>query len=279
MRALVGFAAAAGLALGLAGAASAAPSVNIIHAAARVTVIPEARSDVQVQIVHANGALPLNITRNGDQTVVDGGLFMRPINCHTTFGKPRVFVFGKGDYSWDDLPQIIVRTPMDAHVSAGEAVWGSIGRANSVDLHDAGCGDWTVDQVAGPLNVAVAGSGDVKAAGAGWAEARISGSGDVNLGQVRGALTASISGSGDVNAGSINGPLDARISGSGDVKINGGQATTMRVHIAGSGDVVLKGTAQSLEASIAGSGDVDVSHVTGSVTKHVSGSGEVNVGR
>ena len=278
MRAFIGFAALVG-GLALASAASAAPSVDIRYAAARVTVIPEARSDVQVFVAKGNTRLPLTVTRQGETTVVEGNLHMRGANCHTMFGKPAVFIFGIGNIAYDDLPQVVVHVPMDAHVSAGEAVWGSVGHTNSLDLHNSGCGDWTVAPVNGPLNIGVAGSGDVSAAGAGWAEVRVSGSGDVKLGEVRGALTAAISGSGDVAAASINGPLDARIAGSGDVQVRGGRATTMHARIAGSGDVTMKGPADSLDASIAGSGDVNVGHVSGPVTKHVSGSGDVNVGR
>ena len=278
MRAFIGFAALAG-ALGLASVASAAPSVDIRYAAARVTVIPEARSDIQVFVAKGNARLPLTVTRQGEQTVIEGNLHMRPVSCHSMFGKPAVFIFGIGNIGIDDMPQVVIHVPMDAHVSAGEAVWGSVGHANSLDLRDSGCGDWTAAPVSGALNVAVSGSGDVHASGAGWAEVRVSGSGDVSLGEVHGALTTSISGSGDVTAASINGPLDARISGSGDVSVKGGQATTMRVRIAGSGDVTLKGPAQSLDASIAGSGDVNVGRVSGAVTKHIAGSGDVNVGR
>ena len=278
MRALIGSAALAA-ALAAAAAAAAAPSVDIRYAAARVTVIPEARNDVQAVVTKANSRLPLTVTRQGDRVVVEGNLHMRPTSCHTLLGKPAVYIFGIGNIGIDDLPQVTVHVPMDARVSAGEAVWGAVGRANSLELRDSGCGDWTAAPVSGPLNVGVSGSGDVRAAGAGWAEVHVSGSGDVGLGEVRGALTASISGSGDITAASINGPLDARISGSGDVRVKGGQATTMRVHIAGSGDVTMKGPAQSLDASIAGSGDVNVGAVSGSVTKHIAGSGDVNIGR
>ena len=278
MRAFIGFAALAG-GLALASAAAAAPGVDIRYAAARVTVIPEARTDIQVFVAKGNDRLPITVTRQGDQVVVEGNLHMRPYSCHTVFGKPSVFIFGAGNFGVDALPQVVIHVPMDARVSAGDAVWGSVGRSNSLDLHASGCGDWTAAAVSGPLNISVAGSGDVRAEGAGWAQAHVSGSGDVNLGEVRGALSTSISGSGDVTAASINGPLEAQVAGSGDVRIKGGRATTMRVHIAGSGDVTLRGPADSLDASIAGSGDVTVGEVRGTVTKHISGSGEVNVGR
>jgi hypothetical protein len=201
MRAFIGFAALAG-GLVLASAASAAPSVDIRYTAARVTVIPEARGDIQVFVARGNSQLPLTVTRQGDQTVVEGNLHMRMANCHSMLGKPAVFIFGIGNIGIDDLPQVVIHVPMDAHVSAGEAVWGSVGRSNSLDLRDAGCGDWTVAPVSGPLNLGVAGSGDVTLKGpADSLEASIAGSGDVNVGHVSGSVTKHISGSGDVNVG------------------------------------------------------------------------------
>jgi len=278
MRAFIGFSAAF-IAIAGASAAASAPGVEFRDAAARVTVIPEARSDVLVEVVRANPRLPLTISHAGDQVSVDGGLRMRPQGCHSVLGKPAVFIFGVGDFGVDALPQVVVHTPMDARVGAGELVFGRVERANSVELRNSGCGDWTVGPVAGDLAVSVSGSGDVRAEESGSAKVRISGSGDVGLGAVRGGLSAAISGSGDVKAASINGPLEARISGSGDVTVRGGQATSMKAQIAGSGDVTMKGPAQSLDASIAGSGDVTVGRVTGAVVKHVSGSGDVNIGR
>ena len=49
-----------------ASAASAAPGLEIRDSAVRVTIIPEARSDVSVTVTQTNGRLPLRITRMGD---------------------------------------------------------------------------------------------------------------------------------------------------------------------------------------------------------------------
>lgn len=259
--------------------AQAQPGVDIRHAVARVTVIPEARRDVAVFVTRTNGRLPLRVYRDGDTVVVDGGLGWRNINCHGLFGRPSAFVWGIGNISYDDMPQIVVRTPLQARVGAGNAVYGAVGPGAGLDLANSGCGDWTVANQNGPFQVRVSGSGDIRTGTVGSADVRVAGSSDVHMGAVRNGLMASITGSGDVTAARVDGPLHARIGGSGDVRIRGGAVSDMNVSVAGSGDVKFGGVAQSLVANVAGSGDVSAARVTGLVTKHVAGSGDVTVGR
>lgn len=263
-----------GLIAGQAGAAT----LDIRYAAASVTIIPEARSDIAVSIGRANARLPLRITRSGNDVTIDGGLHGRLNLCKRHFGRPGVWVWGVGGVDVRDLPQVIVRTPMNVSASVGEAVFGAVGRANSVDLRNRGCGDWTVADVAGPLTVNVAGSGDVRTGRAASGDLRVSGSGDIATQAIAGGLNATTAGSGDISAASVNGPFHARVVGSGDVRAGGGQVTDMDVQVAGSGDVRLAGTAQSLKANVAGSGDITVSRVIGPVVKHVAGSGDVRIG-
>ena len=274
----IGVAALALFGAGAASAASAAPSVEINHAAARVVVITEARPDVKVSLVTTNASLPLTVTTEGDKVIVDGGLRHRVGNCHTEFGRLSVHVRGVGDVTYDNLPQILVRMPLDARVSAAGAVFGSVERPDSLWLSNAGCGDWTVGNVKGKLVIAQAGSGDTHAGTSGDLVVHVAGSGDVVAKADAGPASIDIAGSGDVIVASMQGPLHANIAGSGDVKIAEGHATEMVVNIAGSGDVRFGGVADSLKASVAGSGDVDVSKVNGPVKKSIIGSGDVNVG-
>ncbi|HLZ84953.1 MAG TPA: DUF2807 domain-containing protein [Caulobacteraceae bacterium] len=262
-----------------AGAAQAAPSVEIRHAVARVTIVPEARSDVAVFVTRTNPRLPLRVTREGDRVVVDGGLGWRSVNCHALFGRPSAFIWGIGNIGYDDMPQIVVRMPLYAAAGAAGAVFGSVGPGAGVDLANSGCGDWKVADQNGPLRISTSGSGDIRAGAATAAEVHISGSSDVYVRAARGGLTAAVSGSGDINAATVNGPLHVRVGGSGDVRVHDGAVTDMNVSVAGSGDVHFGGVAQSLVANIAGSGDVSAARVTGSVSKHIAGSGDVSVGR
>ncbi|MFN3524167.1 MAG: GIN domain-containing protein [Phenylobacterium sp.] len=254
---LLTFAAAAGLSL-VATAANAA-SVEIRDAVARVVVVPEARDDVRVEIISRNASLPIEVRTMGERTIVDGDLDRKIRSCNGSGERASANVAGVGRVDWADMPQVVIRTPMNAVVEAGGAVFGSVGRSASLKLSNAGCGDWKVANVAGKLTYSQAGSGDARIGAAGEAVLRVAGSGDVNLGEV-------------------SGPLDVRIAGSGDVRIGAGRAETMAASVAGSGDVEFKGQAGSLKARIAGSGDVRVKSVTGEVTKAVLGSGAVTIG-
>ena len=272
----------------VAGAASAG-EVEIRDAVARVVVIPEAgRTRIDVEIVPGGANLPaLQVTRRGDDVRIDGDLRRRIRNCRGSgdghFGPTEVpagvtvDVRGHGQVRVADAPLVTIRTPMDARINAGGAIWGAIGRADRVELGAGGCGDWTVGNVGGDLSISVGGSGDVRAGAAQDLEVAVGGSGDVRTGAVRG-LDVSIGGSGDVSVASIDGPADVAIGGSGDVVIRGGRASSLEVAIAGSGEVTLNGEAGSVEASIVGSGDVNVASVTGRIDRTVMGSGNVNVG-
>lgn len=271
------FAAAAAAALGAAGAASAA-SVEVKDAVARVTVIPENRSDIKVEFLTSNPRLPIEVRTFAGKTIVDGDLGHRIRGCRGSKDNVRVNVRGVGDIGWAEMPQVVIRTPRDAKVEAGGAVFGSVGRSASLELGNAGCGDWTVANVEGRLHLSQAGSGDTRAGSAGEAKLRTAGSGDVWMGDVRGRTEIEIAGSGDVAMGQIAGPLEIRVAGSGDVKVAGGHATTMTVAIAGSGDVDFGGVADTLKARIAGSGDVHAREVKGQISKMVMGSGSVSVG-
>jgi hypothetical protein len=267
------------LLVGAAGAATASPSAEVRDAAARVTVIPEARSDVAVFLVKANPRLPIWISKEGDKVVIRGDIRHLITRCGGGWsGKPSVGVFMRGRFAFADLPQVVIRTPLDVRVTAGDAVFGTIAHARSVDFASHGCGDWTVGDVDGQMRLGLVGSGDVHAGSAGAAAVDIAGSGDVSAQAVRNGLSAHIAGSGDLTAAVVNGPMSVHVSGSGDVRVRSGQVTAMRVSVGGSGDVRFGGVAGTLEANVAGSGDVSVAHVTGPVVKHVAGSGDINVG-
>lgn len=269
----------AATATALAAGAAQAASVDIKDAVARVTVIPENRSDIKVEIVRANPQLPIQVRTLGGRTIVDGDLDRRIRNCRGSDERVSVEVRGVGEVGWDQMPQVVIHTPRDVDVDAGGAVFGSVGRSASLDLGNAGCGDWTVANVEGRMHISQAGSGDARTGSAGSAKIRIAGSGDVATAEINGGLEVDIAGSGDVAVASVAGPLDVNIAGSGDVKVGGGHATKMVVSVAGSGDVAFDGVADDLKARIMGSGDVRAREVRGEISRMVMGSGGVIVGR
>lgn len=269
---------AATAATALAAGAACAASVEVKDAVARVTVIPENRTDVKVEIVQANPRLPLDVRTFAGQTIVDGRLGHRIRDCRGSGENVSVKVRDLGDVSWREMPQVVIHTPRDVDVDAGGAVWGSVGRSASVKLGNAGCGDWTVGNSDGAMRISQAGSGNTRTGSAGMAKVRVAGSGDTAVGDIKGGLVVDIAGSGNVSVASIAGPLQVHVAGSGDVKVASGRATEMKVAVMGSGNVDFGGSADALRATIAGSGDVRAKQVTGTVSKTVMGSGGVTIG-
>lgn len=260
-----------------AGAVRAAPSVEVRRAAARVIVIPEARRDITVT-VRPGRRLPLRVSHFAGRTYVDGDVGRRVRGCRMVAGSPVVSILGLGDVTFEDLPQVIIHVPMDVRLGVGEAVFGSIGRSSTLQFANAGCGDWTVANVSGRMEISQVGSGDTHTGSAGGALLRISGSGNISTQSIQGGLTAVSAGSGNIKAASVAGAMDVRVVGPGDVRAAEGAVTLMKVNIAGAGDVEFGGVAQSLDASIVGSGGVRVAHVTGAVSRHLLGAGTVHIG-
>src|SRR2546421_10190735 len=97
----------AGLGLAAAGAADAAPSIPIRDAAARVTVIPEARADILVTIVRTNAKLPLDVSRLGDRVTVRGSVAHRVHGCRTLMGRKTIEIRGVGAVDYEELPQVV----------------------------------------------------------------------------------------------------------------------------------------------------------------------------
>ena len=153
---------AAAVAATLACGAASAASVEVKDAVARVTVIPEDRTDIKIDVIQANPRLPLEVREFAGRTIVDGGLRRRIRDCHGRGDNISVRVRDVGEVGFRDMPKIVIHTPKDVDIDAGGAVWGSVGRAASVRLGNAGCGDWTVANVDGALRVSQAGSGDTR---------------------------------------------------------------------------------------------------------------------
>ena len=261
------------------GAAMAAPpQIEIKDAVARITVIPETRGDIKVEVLSSNAQTPVKVSTRGDKVVLDGGLQRKIKSCRGEGAQVVVEVAGIGDVRYAQMSRVVIRTPRDVRIEAGGAVFGAVGRSSSLELSNAGCGDWVVGDVAGSLKVNQAGSGDTMIGASGPAHLRLAGSGDVSTRAVGGGLQVEIAGAGGVKSTSVVGPLAVKIAGSGDVKIAGGRVDAMTVAVAGAGDVEFGGVAASLKARIAGSGDVKVKQVTGEVSKAVLGSGSVKIG-
>lgn len=272
---------------GLAAAPASAADVEIRDAVARVIVIVEDRQDVGVEVTQGRSALPaVQVRRNGRDVRIDGGLGRNAIrNCASGPSDARqpgqgatVEVRRVGRVRLDDAPMIVLRMPRDVDLNAGGAVYGAVGRgARSIELGNAGCGDWTVANTDGQLSLSLGGSGSIRAGTSSALEASLGGSGSISAGATR-SLEAAIGGSGDINVARIDGPAEVAIGGSGDVTIRDGASPSFEVAVAGSGNVRYGGSTRDLDVSIVGSGDVRVG-AADNVSRSIMGSGSVHVGR
>jgi hypothetical protein len=274
---LIGAIVAATTAVGI--SAQGAPRLAIRAAAAHVVIIPEARSDIQVTMIKARRELPIRISRAGDLTTITGDVAHRVRGCSMLAGGQAVRIHGLGGIEAADLPQIVVRMPLQVRVEASDAVSGEIGRAASVDFENRGCGDWTVANTRGRLRFSQVGSGDVRAGQTGAADLSVAGGGSIAVRKVAGPLTAISSGDGAIMVDAVEGPLIARVAGSGDVVVRAGRAAQLNVSVAGSGAVRFGGDAGGVTASVTGSGHISIAHARGPVSKRVFGAGEIAVGR
>ena len=280
----------AGLALALAAASARAETVEFKHIAAKVVILPEARSDIQVSIIKSNPRLPIWVRKGGPGvTRVDGGQrdgwphFMRPhpTRCRVGPDGTTVHVVGVGAFREDELPQILVRTPLAAKVSSDGAVIGSLPAADSLDLSIAGCDTWTIGVVKNHLDLNEAGDGRIRTGDLGSAHISIAGSADVATKAIARGLDLNISGSGDLTAASVAGDIDINIAGSGHVRINGGRAGVLRANVAGTGEITDQGRVEQLRLSTAGTADVHITEVAGQkgpVDRKIEGFGEIKVG-
>lgn len=271
------------------------PEVEIRHAVARVAVVVEDRTDIAVEVEQGASGLPaIQVTREGGNVRIDGGLGGRrglfgrgdglrncrsgPDNARTPGEGASVEVRSLGRINLSDAPLIVIRTPRNVDVDASGAVFGSVGRgAASIDLGNAGCGDWNVANTDGRMSLGVAGSGDIRAGTSSALEASISGAGSITAGATRG-LEISVSGAGDVTIARVDGPTEISLAGAGDVAVRGGTAPTLSIEIAGVGDVDFDGVAGDVDVSLAGAGDVNIARATGSVSRSVAGVGDIHIG-
>ena len=266
----------AAAAVAAAGAARAA-TVEIRDAVARVTVVPEDRSDVRVEILATNPRLPLEVRTVGSDTVIDGGLAHRIWSCRGGPDRPRAWVRGVGGVEGRAIPQVVVHAPRDVAISSNGAVFGSVGRSASVRLRGSGCDSWTLANVQGPVSIEESGKGSVRMGSVGRLDLRLSGAADLHAVSVREGMSAQLSGTGGVHVEELAGPMEAQVSGMGHVHVAGGHASHVRAQISGMGGVEFGGTAESLEAAVSGVGSVHVRQVTGQVTKSVSGIGKITI--
>lgn len=285
--------------------------IVVSHIAGRVTVTPEDRTDILIEIENPGGVPTPTVEVREGELFIDGHLRGRIEDCLEDGARLR----GYGVLAAAALPYIIIRTPRTANIKVGGAAATQVGPAQALEASLSGCGSTQIADVAGALdidlqgsgeihagssgelNVDLAGSGDIIAGATSALDADLQGSGGMSVGAVTGDADVSVAGSGEVVIAALNGALETDIAGSGSLDVRAGAVTVADIDIGGSGrvnigapvarlivDVMGSGGVDvdaavgDVDADIAGSGTVNVQSVTGSVVKNVAGSGAVNIG-
>ena len=253
--------------------AFAGETIRVRHAVARVVVTPEDRADFLVEIVSPGGVPMPSVTAEEGLVTIDGHLRGRISNCRED---GTADLDGYEAITPENLPTITIRAPRALVMERGGAGLTEIAAAESVNFDLAGCSSATIADVAGPLEIDLAGSGRVNTGAAQTLNADVAGSGNLSAGAVRERADIDIAGSATVTIASLTGQFSADAAGSGSVAVQGGAVSVAEIDVAGSGDVEIAAPVQTLNASIVGSGDISVTNTIGDIDAEIAGSGSVN---
>jgi hypothetical protein len=270
-------------------------SLRVRHTVARVVVTPEDRADIQIEITSPGGVPMPTVELDGDQVTINGHLRGRISNCRQD---GTADLRGYDAITPDNLPIINIRAPRALVMERGGAGTTEIAAAESVNFDLMGCGSAIIADVAGELELDMAGSGTVTTGAARTLNLDMAGAGDVTIGAIGEYAQIDMAGAGDVTLASLTGSLNADSSGAGNITIQGGAISVAEVDMAGAGDVNIAAPVQTLNVSMVGAGDLDVANtvgdidadiagvgvvsaraVTGTITKDVMGPGDVRVGQ
>lgn len=252
-------------------AAFSGESLRIRHTVAHIAIIPEDRADYLIEIENPGGAPMPTVSASDGRVTIDGHLRGRIIRCTEGGAELR----GYEAVTSESRPRIAIRAPRTLNLRVGGANTTEIAAAEAVDLDHTGCGVANLGDVAGPLAVDVAGSGQVNAGDVGSLDVDLAGSGGLSVGAVSGEAKADVAGSGRVAIASLTGALNVDSAGSGGVNVRAGAVTDASINLAGSGGVTIAAPVQRLNVSIVGSGDVVVEGDVGDLDAEVAGSGGV----
>ena len=194
--------------------AAARPVLTLDAPAARVIVIPEARSDMALS---ADGRLAIHPVAGGSARVTGASSWLER-NIPWLFG----YACRAGGVSrWGrtialkDLPTLTARVPLDAEIVTIGAIHGQAGAGRALKLSADGCGTW-------------------------------------RLGPLSGGLTVTQAGPGQVIASHVDGTLAATVDGSGTIVVEDGVVSTANLVMKGKGRIDDRGTVGMLNAQMKG---------------------------
>lgn len=108
-----------------------ATEIEVEHAAFILTITPEDRADVAIEIDNPGHAPMPEVRLDGDTLVVDGLLRGRIGNC----GEETVDLRGYGEIARTDLPRVIIRAPRTLKLDINGASTTEIGASKPLKCH------------------------------------------------------------------------------------------------------------------------------------------------
>ena len=195
--------------------------------------------------------LRLDSSRSGDKATVTA----QTGDHENTFNLAGISRYAYMKLSVSVPPQLAVAI----NSGSGDVIAESL---QSLDFRS-GSGDLTANKITGALALEL-GSGDVHAQDVGNVDLRRTGSGDVTVRNVRGAVRSGHSGSGDLHFRDVRGDVSVGSVGSGELQLEniGGNVQVDRI---GSGDLVVNDVTGNLQVGAVGSGDMSYHGVKGAI--------------
>jgi hypothetical protein len=155
-----------------------------------------------------------------------------------------------------------IEAPIDIN---GHITGGQVGDVTSAAVALSGSSDLNFGKVSGALVFRLSGSAQARAGSAQAATLSISGSGRLEMEEIRSGLALNIRGSGEAAIRSLNGAAEITISSSGAATIAEGRAAPLVAEIHGSGTLVFGGVAVDPMLTVTGSGRITVATYEGTL--------------
>lgn len=154
-----------------------------------------------------------------------------------------------------------------------------LGALESVRVRITQSGTVSVGDVKGLVGVQLAGDGEVRMGHVGSAAIELNGNGAVKLTSVNDGLSVAMPGPGDIDIDMLAGSLAAAIPGPGTLTIGGGQVDSMAVGITGPGTVDFNGKAKDPRVLMTGPGRLSLASHDGTPKIYHVGPGKVELAR
>ncbi len=157
-------------------------------------------------------------------------------------------------------------------------LWVDVPDDTPVTVSSTGSGDIQVGDLRGPLVVSLQASGNLVAGRAGTLVVSVRGSGDVEAGEVDGPFTLDSAGGGNVTVKHVHGTLVSKQAGSGDLAIGGIDADSAMLQAYGSGDAKIgSGRIGNLHARFSGSSDLTIEARVGDADVQANGGSDISL--